>query len=287
MRRSSLACAGGMLILAMVPNAATEPPGFLAAWNGIRAADLARHIEVLASDDFEGREPGTAGEEKTLRYLERAFREAGAEPGFGGTWLQPVPLVELKRTGKPSFAVSGRGASGSFGFETDFIAVAGRPLESIGLSRLPIVFAGLGLTAQEYAWDDYADADVHGAAVMLLRGEPPAEDTALFRGRALTAHGMPNAKYENAARHGARAAIVVHTDESAGYPWSVMIGGGGGSTQNFLEDAADVPRLDLVVHVNAPAARRLLAAAGLDLDSLIARSGRRGFRAVPLPLQAA
>jgi len=287
MKRSALTRSLAALpLLAIAPPLGIDPAWFETAWEGIRAADLARHIQVLASDEYEGREPGTAGEEKTLRYLEQAFRAAGAEPGVGATYLQPVPLVELKRAGKPGFAVSGEGKPGTFAFETDFIAVAGRPLESVALSRLPIVFAGLGLTAEEYGWDDYAGANVEGAAVVLLRGEPPAGDSTVFRGRALTAHGMPNAKYDNAAAHGARAAIVVHTDEAAGYPWSVMIGGGAGSTQNFLEDSPSERKLDLVVHVNAAAARRLLAAAGLDLDSLTARAGRRGFRAIPTPLQA-
>ncbi len=264
-----------------------ESAGFLPAWEGIRAADLARHIAVIASDEYEGREPGTAGEQKTLRYLEDAFRKAGAGPGFGDTYLQPVPLVELKRAGPPDFAVTGGKDVGAFVFGTDFVASAGRPLEKIALEDLPVVFAGYGATAKEFAWDDYASEDLRGAAVILLRGEPGArEDTTLFRGRALTRHGLPATKYDNAARHGGRAAIVIHTDASAGYPWTVLTSGGGGTTQNFLEDTTGEPKLDMVVHVSAPAARRMLAAVSLDLDTLIARAGRRGFRTMTTPLKA-
>lgn len=287
--RSLLPVVSSVLLAAAGWAASASPEGgdFMRAWSSISGEGLARHIEVLAADDFEGREPGTEGERKTLAYLESAFRAAGAEPGWHDTFLQPVPLVEITRDRAPSFAVSGAGRPGRFTHETDFTASAGGPRAEIALAGVPIVFAGLGLTAPEYGWDDYASADVRGAAVMLLRGEPPASDTSVFQGRALTVHGLPGTKYENAARRGARAAIVVHTDATAGFPWSVMTGGGTGRTQNFLADSAGPPRLELVVHVNEPAARRLLAAAGLDLDTLIARAGRRGFRAIPTPLAAA
>jgi Zn-dependent M28 family amino/carboxypeptidase len=266
--------------------AASAPADMLRAWESITGAGIARHVAVLASDEYEGREPGSAGEAKALAYVERAFREAGAAPGFGGGYRQPVPLVELRRYGTPAFS-AGRGeARTAFAFQTDFIASAGQPLDSVSLSGVPLVFAGHGVTAPEFGWDDYAGVPVAGAAVILLRGDPGApEDTALFRGLALTTHGLTLTQYENAARHGARAAIVVHTNASAGYPWDV-IARSTGSAQNFLAEAKDVPRLEIVIHVSEPAARRLLASAGLDLDDLTGRANRRGFAAVATPLSA-
>lgn len=271
-----------MCAVVVSSSAVASTDSFDAAWHGIRAEDLARHIATLASDEFEGREPGTPGEAKTVAYLEQAFRDVGAAPGFEGGYLQRVPLVELKRDGTPSWSVTGGRKVERYAFETDFVAFASRPTPSVRLTGLPIVFAGYGATAPEYGWDDYAGVDVAGAAVVLLRGEP-SNDSTLFGGRALTMHGLSLTKNENAARRGARAAIVVHTDASAGYPWSVMTGGGIGGAQNFLEDAGNSPKLELVVHVNQPAARRMFAAMGLDLDTLMARASRPGFVATRTP----
>ena len=259
--------------------------GFEAAYETIRSEDLARHIEVLASDAFEGREPGTPGEAKTLDYLVAAFRRIGTAPGVGNEYLQPVPLVESRRNGKAYFAIlNEKMKTTTFKFETDFVSLAGRPAQAIELDRAPMTFVGFGITADEFGWDDYRGTAVEGGAVVFLRGEPAADST-LFRGRALTVHGLSTTKFETAARRGARAAIVVHTDASAGYPWSVMTSGGLSSRQHFLEDTG-VPALELVLHVSEPAARRLFKAAGLDFETLVANANRSGFAAVPLLMRA-
>jgi Zn-dependent M28 family amino/carboxypeptidase len=162
---------------------------------------------------------------------------------------------------------------------TDYIVQAGRPVPSVSLESLPIVFAGHGITSEPWDWDDYSGVSVEGAAVVLLRGEPISEtDSTLFRGRALTSFGLSSSKYEAAARRGAKAAIVIHTDATAGYPWSTAAGGLG-STQNFLASGKDVPELDLVIYLNEPAARRLLEAAGLDFDQYLKGAATRGFAA--------
>ncbi len=273
--------AGGGMCVADAASPFPVPPEM----SSIRAEDLARHIEVLASDAFEGREPGTAGEEKTLAYLVDAFRRCGAAPGMPDGYLQEVPLVEAERTGTPHFSVAGgKKKSPKFVFEEDFVALAGRPIEEVDLRDVPLVFVGHGISADEFGWDDYRGASVQGAAVVLLRGEPSADST-LYRGRALTVHGLSSTKYENAARRGARAAVVVHTEASAGYPWSVMSGGGLGRSQHFLESRGE-PELELVVHANEAAVRRLFDAAGLDFDTAAANAGRAGFAAAPLGLKA-
>ena len=273
------------LTFAIAIRAHASGNGFEAAYETIRSEDLARHIEVLASDAFEGREPGTPGEAKTLEYLVEAFRRIGTAPGAGTGYLQPVPLVESRRDGAPQFSVANqKKKKTTFAFEKDFVVLAGKPAQAIDLDRMPLVFVGFGITADEFAWDDFRGAAIDGAAVILLRGEPTADST-LFRGRALTVHGLSTTKFETAARRGARAAIVVHTDASAGYPWSVMSGGGLSSRQHFLADTG-VPALELVVHVSEPTARRLFAAAGFDFETLVANANRSGFAAVPFPLQA-
>ncbi|MGH7726688.1 MAG: M28 family peptidase [Candidatus Eiseniibacteriota bacterium] len=260
--------------------AGADDAAFLEAWRSIEAGDLARHIEVLASDAYEGREPGTEGEEKTLRYLEDAFRAAGAGPGSGESYLQRVPLTELRRNGPAAFSYRDRRGRTALAFEKDFVTLAGRPGHGTGFADLPLVFAGYGIVAPEYGWNDYGSLDLAGCAVLLLRGEPGSpDDSVLFRGRALTVHGMAQSKYEDAARRGARAAVVVHTDSSAGYPWSVMSGGALGTAQMFLAAGDRDPKLELVVHITETAARKLFERTGLDFDRAVAEARRPGFRA--------
>jgi hypothetical protein len=257
---------------------------FLPAWHGITGAEIGRHVEVLASDAYGGREPGTAGEDSALAYLERAFAAAGAGPWSAAEgYRQAVPLVEVTATGTARLTV--RDARGRWTPEPgrEFVARFGRPLESVELADVPLVFAGFGVTAPEYGWDDYGGARVDGAAVLYLRGEPgdPADSTT-FLGRAITTHALPQNKSRNAARHGARLAVVVHTDSSAGHPWSTIGGGGLGRTQMFLAEDVGGDALDGSVHLSEPVVRALLARAGHDLDALVARARRPGFRPVPL-----
>lgn len=277
-----------LLITLLVSNAPATAgeEAFQSAWETIVAGDIARHVETLASDEFEGREPGSAGERKTLEYLEKAFRDAGARPGYGSAWLQPVPLVEFRATAPPHVSVRAGDSRPPLAVGEDYTARPGSPKTSVDLRDLPLVFGGFGITAETFAWDDYAGVSLDGAAVVLLLGEPAsADDSTLFRGRALTAHGMPSAKYENAARRGARAAIVVHTDASAGYPWNILAGGGLGNARHFLEADDEEPELDLVINVSEPAARRLFSAAGLDFDEYRTKANTPGFKAIPSSLR--
>jgi hypothetical protein len=272
-----------LALLAVTVTAAAADPAYLPAWHTITGTNLARHIEVLASDTFGGREPGTAGEDSTLAYLEAAFRRAGAAPYRPEGYRQAVPLVELTATGTPRLEIRDPRGRWSAQPTRDFVARAGRPLESIDLANVPLVFAGFGATAPEYDWDDYGGTRFEGAAVLLLRGEPGAAgDSVFFMGRGLTTHGLPQTKAKNAARHGARLSLVVHTDSSAGYPWSVLSGGGMGTTQMFLAEDAREEALDGVVHINEATARKLVARAGHDFDVLVGEAKRRGFEARPL-----
>ena len=236
-----------------------DEQAMLEAWKSITGDGIARHIQVLASDEYEGREPGTAGEDKAVKYMEQAFRAAGAGPGFNGTYLQPVPLIELKRDVTPSFSVSGGKKSPKLELKTDYTVSAGAPRERASLEGLPIVFVGHGVTAPEYNWDDYAGVDVKGCCIVLLRGDPEVPgDTVTFRGNALTVHGLTQTQGELAARHGAKAAIIVHTVASTGVPWNLIAGGGGGSTQNFLPDEKERARLEVLVNLSEPALSRQL-----------------------------
>jgi hypothetical protein len=280
------ACTVAVLALsaAVAARAGADEAAFLEAWRSIRGDALARHVEELASDDYRGRAPGTPGETKTLEYLQRQFADAGMKPGApDGTWLQPVPLVEVRAVPGSSQAVV-RGPRGKETLQIGEEAVvrSGRPGTGASLRDVPLVFAGYGISAPEEKWDDYAGADVRGAAVILLRAEPAdSSDTTLFKGRALTTHGMPQSKSKNAAAHGARVTFIVHTDASAGHPWSLIANGGMGS-QIYLAEDAQQSKLEASVHISEPAVRKLLSRLGQDFDSLCAAARRRGFRARPL-----
>jgi len=279
--RGAISCVlAAPVMLAGLPQAAV-PSGLAGSVTAIVKEDLARHIEILASDAFEGREPGTEGERKTLDYLERAFRAAGAEPALGRSYRQRVPMVEVLRGGSMACVAHTPAGAVTLVPDSQFVALVGRPTDRADIARAPVAYVGYGIRAPEYGWDDYAGLDLRGGVAMFFRSEPgDSTDQRFFRGRDLTVHGVPSTKYELAARLGARAAIVVHTDATAGYPWSTLSGGGFGTKQMFLADKQDVPHLEAVVHMSEPAARALLGAAGLDFDDLVRRAGQRGFAGV-------
>lgn len=283
-RRAAFAALGA--ILSVAPRAGGATSEAAQAVQTITRQDLAHHIEILASDAFEGREPGTPGEAKTLDYLVGEFQRIGVAPGNGGSYLQKVPMVEVTPGPPPAFSIQADAAVVTFEPRAEFLVGPGRPVGRVSIRNAPVVFAGYGIQAPEYGWDDYAGADLRGAVVIVMRTEPASEtDSLFFRGRDLTAHGAGAAKYDLAAKLGARAILVIHTEATAGYPWSTLSGGGGNS-QMFLADRRRATQLELVAHVSEPAARKLFAAAQLDFDALTARAGTPGFAAVPTKIAA-
>lgn len=248
---------------------------------------IAAHVEILASDAFEGRSSGTHGETLTIEYISSQFADAGVEPGMGESYFQPFQLVKRDRTGEQSLIVTGPEGVLDLELGRDYMVYTGRPGERIEVTASELVFAGFGIVAEEDGWDDYESSDLSGKTVVLFRGDPGTltQDETLFDGIALSVHGTTSQKYERAAERGARAAIVIHTDASAGFPWSVIGEGGVGSSQYYLGDDDDA-KLDIVVHMREGAARDLLAAAGFDLDGLSQVAVQPDFSAFDLDLQA-
>jgi Zn-dependent M28 family amino/carboxypeptidase len=268
---------------------AAPPPGeagdsLLHAWGGIHGAAIAEHVRVLASDEFEGRAPGTRGEERTLEYLRTAFRSAGLEPWRPEGYEQEVPLVEAKIAGAPRVTMRLRGKPFAPALREGYVPRLGHPAERVDLRKSKLVFAGHGAVAPEYGWDDYAGADLRGATVVLLYGDPGtgSGDSTLFDGISGTRHAVPSAKYEEAAKRGARAAIVVHTEKTTGFPWTVYSGGGLGQGQHFLDPERSKPELDAVIVISEETARALFQAAGRDFDREARAAATTGFRARPL-----
>ncbi len=252
---------------------------------------LARHIEVLASDEFEGRAPASEGERKTIAYLRQEFEALGLEPGAGGQgeegWIQEVPLVSI--TADPSMALQVRGprASRELEYATDFMAWTKQVIDRVEVDETEVVFAGYGIVAPEYGWDDYAGVDVRGKTVILLVNDPgfATGDPDLFNGRAMTYYGRWTYKYEEAARQGAAGVLIVHETEPAGYPWEVVTGSWSGKQFGLVAEDANLSRAAVEGWLAHAAARRLFADAGLDYDELKTKAAAAGFEPVPLDLR--
>ena len=245
------------------------------------------HVERLSSDEFGGRAPGTDGERKTLEYIEQAFRAAGVAPGIGDSFLQPVPLVEIQTHADESMAV--RGPSGSLDLRhlDDMVVWTRRPVPESRLEDAELVFAGYGIVAPEYGWNDYAGIDVRGKIVLVLVNDPgfATGDPALFTGRAMTYYGRWTYKFEEAVRQGAAGLFVIHETEPAAYPWAVVRNGAGKEFDLIVDDFAS-KRLALEGWLTHEAAQRVLALAGQDYAALKRASLERGFKARALGIQA-
>lgn len=254
----------------------------------ISAATLADVTRILSSDEYEGRAPTTAGEEKTVALLAERFAKAGLKPGNNGSWFQNVPLVETTAT-PTALTVTGGKAPLSLAFRTDMVANSYRVQPSVSVKDSDIVFVGYGINAPERGWNDYAGLDVKGKTVVILVNDPDWQSEGLdgpFGGRAMTYYGRWTYKYEEAARQGAAAAFIVHDTAPASYGWNVVQSSWTGAQYNM--DAANnhMDQSSVIGWLTNDAAQRLFAAAGKDLAELTAAAKQTGFKAVPLGLKA-
>ena len=253
---------------------------------GIDPERFSEHVATLASDEFEGRAPATEGGRKTIDYLVRQFSEMGLEPGYGDSYLQPVPMIELNNAERSDLVVDFGGEQATFSYPQQMV-IGSRRLgsEPHGISDSEMVFVGYGIVAPEYSWNDYAGLDVEGKTVVILVNDPgfASGDEALFNGRAMTYYGRWTYKYEEAARQGAAAALIVHETEPASYPWEVVINSWSGA-EFVLADDENTARVALEGWLSLDAARELFADAGLDYEEQKARAGQAGF--APLALDA-
>lgn len=274
-----------LLIAACAPAQPPEPeplPG--PAESEITTVSLTAHLRALASDLFEGRAPATRGGRLAEEYLATQLAAMGLEPaGDNGTFLQQVPIVES--TVERTFALSVPGNTYRYG--RDIVAFSGVETPRVQVQG-DVVFVGYGINAPELKWNDYAGADVKGKWVMIMVNDPPApaDEPTLFGGPALTYYGRWTYKYEEAARQGAAGALLIHTDESATYPWQVVQSSWTG-TQYALPPEPGAPALGIKAWMTESAARDLAKRGGRDLDALRKSASGRGFKATPLGIRAA
>jgi len=247
-------------------------------------------VRTLSSDAFEGRGPGTVGEEKTIAYLTERFKAAGLKPGNGDSWVQDVPLVEITGKNYAPLAITGAKAGGplSFNFAKDWVGVTYREDAKTAVKDSELVFVGYGINAPERGWNDYAGLDVKGKTVVILVNDPDWQTAGLegtFNGKAMTYYGRWTYKFEEAGRQGAAAALIIHQTAPAAYGWNVVESSWTGP-QAYAQRGKNAPPLtQMNGWVTEDAGRKLLKAAGQDLDALTKAAQTKGFKAVPLGLK--
>jgi Zn-dependent M28 family amino/carboxypeptidase len=254
---------------------------------------LLAHIKVLASDEFEGRAPGSKGEDLSVKYITDQFKKIGLEPGNpDGTYLQEVPLAGIKSEPRMSFVVADKTMDLKYG--EDFVASSGRLQPEIKIAKSDLVFVGYGVVAPEYGWDDYKNVDVRGKTLLMLIGDPPVPDPKdpselddkIFKGKAMTYYGRWTYKYEIAAKKGAAAAIIIHETEPAAYPWQVVRSSW--SKENFELDNTN-KNMDAVSArswITVDVAKKVIADSGQNFDALKKTAITKDFRPVVLNAKA-
>lgn len=254
----------------------------------ITEADFLAHVKTLASDEFEGRAPGSAGEDKTVEYLRAQFQRMGLKPGNGDSYFQTVPMVETTADPQTVLTLTVDGKPRTLAFGTDMVLNTRTGKPEVTLANAPLVFVGYGVNAPERKWNDYAGVDVKGKVVVMFVNDPGFHtgDEALFDGRRMTYYGRWSYKYEEAARQGAAGALIIHDDAGASYGWDVVKNSWSGAQFDLSEKDDPEPRLPVQGWITGAQARQLLGDLGHDLDALYKAANRPGFKAIPLDATA-
>jgi Zn-dependent M28 family amino/carboxypeptidase len=247
--------------------------------------EIKSHIAVLADDSLTGRKPFTKGEDKAIAYVAAQFKNMGVAPGDNGSYFQDVPMVEIKSTPSATMQIGGK-ANITLNFMTDFVAATRREVDSVQLKNSPIVFAGYGVVAPEYHWNDYAGLDVKGKTVIVLVNDPGFKSGEhLFKGDTMTYYGRWTYKYEEAARQGAAAVLIVHQTEPASYGWSVVTNSNTGARLHLQQKNKHMDRCKAEGWITEDAAKKMFASAGITGD-FRALARKKDFKAITLNLNA-
>ena len=293
MQRKLLLCLAATAALAAckqeapVPAAsapAPAPPPAHTFAGGINAADFGELVKTLASDEFEGRAPGSNGEELTVNYIRDQMQRIGLQPGNGDSWFQEVPMTETTANPATVLKIQQGQASRDLAFGTDMVIGTRSGQPEIKIDNSELVFVGYGVDAPEQNWNDYTGQDWKGKTVVMFVNDPGfhTDDAKLFDGKRMTYYGRWTYKFEEAARKGAAAALIVHDSAGASYGWDVVKNSWGGAQYDLPAAEDSQPRLQAQGWLSAEAARKLFADAGLDLDKAYKDASKRGFKPAPL-----
>ena len=284
----------GLLVAASVVliGCSSAPSAPDAALRSFSADRLLGHIRTLSSDEFEGRGPGSKGEQLTIKYLEDQYRSSGLEPGNpDGTYLQSVPLVGITPDKGMKLTLTGHGRTLEPKFQDDYVAWSKRVTDTSSIDA-DLVFVGYGVEAPEFQWDDFKGVDVKGKVIVVLINDPPVPDPSdpakldpkTFGGTAMTYYGRWTYKFEKAAQMGAAGCIIIHQTERAGYPWEVVRNSWSGTQFDLATPDKNMGRLAVESWITSDFATQLFRLAGQDLDKLMQAAARRDFKPVALGL---
>lgn len=282
--QSTLAAAAlGLVACTSTQQTATTPHSFSQAYQSIAAAELQRHVKTLASDDFQGRQPTTIGEQKTLAYLTDHFAAMGYQPANNGSFLQPVELVEIEAQADVALTIGQQRLT----YKTDMVIGSAREQARVAVTDSELVFVGYGITAPEYGWDDYAGIDVKGKTVVVLVNDPgfAAPDGDKFQGKTMTYYGRWTYKYEEASRRGAAAALIVHETKPASYGWSVVANSWSGPQYHLVTPDGNADRIAVEGWLSLAAAEAVFTQAGYNYQAL-KRQAQQGPTAQALGIKA-
>jgi len=273
--------------------ASSDTTALSAALTSITTTDILNHTKTLASDAFEGRGPGTAGEDSTVNYLTRQFKKLGLQPGDpNGTYVQDVPMFGFTAQPKATFTAAGKTIN--LNFPSDYVAVSRRFVPTVNVNNSDMVFVGYGIVAPEYGWDDYKGLDVKGKTIVMLINDPPVPartdaaklDSTMFGGKAMTYYGRWTYKYEIAAEKGAAAAIIIHENGPAGYPYEVVSGSWSRENFDISNKNKNMDKTAVEAWITTDKAKQLFTAAGKNFDQLKAAAAKKDFRPVTLGAKA-
>jgi Zn-dependent M28 family amino/carboxypeptidase len=265
-----------------------------AALDLITADGVMTHIKVLASDKYEGRGPGTRGEELSINYIADQFKQAGLTPGNpDGTYFQKVPLVGITTNQDAEMRVKAAGKDMKLKFGQDFVARTVRVVDKTSFDA-DMVFVGYGVVAPEYGWDDYKGMDVRGKVLVMLVNDPPVPDPKapsklsekMFKGRAMTYYGRWTYKYEIAAEKGAAGVLIVHETEPAAYPWAVPRGSFTIENFDLVSKDNNMSRVNIEGWITSDKTRELFGTVGMSFDAMKKAALRKDFKPVPLNAHA-
>ncbi|WP_279361793.1 M28 family metallopeptidase [Xanthomonas sacchari] len=278
---------------APAPAADTAPPAAAPApaaapthafSTGIAPADFAELVKTLSSDAFEGRGPGTPGEDKTVSYIRDQMQRIGLQPGNGDSWFQDVAMTETTAAPGTTLTIAHDGATRQLAFGTDMVVGTRTGQPEVKLDGSDMVFVGYGVDAPEQKWNDYAGQDWKGKTVVMFVNDPGFHtgDGSLFEGKRMTYYGRWTYKFEEAARKGAAAALIVHDTPGASYGWDVVKNSWSGAQYDLPAKDDPEPRIPVQGWLTAEAAKQLFADAGLDLAQAYKDASKRGFKPIPL-----
>jgi Zn-dependent M28 family amino/carboxypeptidase len=261
----------------------------------IEGSTLLEHIRTLSSDSYEGRAPGTEGENKTVSYILAQFKNLGLKPGNAdGTYVQKVPMVGIAPDPSMTLLLRGGDKPIQLKYREDFIAWTRQTVRDAALKDSPLLFVGYGVQAPEFDWDDYKGTDVRGKTLLMLINDPPVPDPAdpskldpkVFGGDAMTYYGRWTYKYDIGGKKGAAGVFIVHETAAAGYPWSVVEGSFSGERFGLVDAHNNADKSTVEGWIGLAQVRRLFAMAGQDFDALKKQAATRAFRPVPLTVAA-